>query len=258
MTGGCWIPHIRRRLRAEPHGTGAGHPASCGHAAAKRRGAETTLGGCEQGRGSARCMGTAPRSGGAAWDRTGAGCSAPIPAAPRHRVGSAGCPRPSGVPLSCPWAPLGGSSRPPTPLPLPRQEVPGCSEPLWAGRKSPRGLFDSPSSLAATYAAQKTQPCPVLGPEHAVPTRPPARCRYLGAPGWHGGGVIGVWATHLGMGWSRILLTVAHTWGRVPIPGLSGCGEGWGRPHALNQNSSLPQFPHLHPKCGAAGSWSQP
>lgn len=214
--------------------------------------------------------GAASRAGGAqgAWGQhlgqggphgtgRGAGCSAPIPAAPRHRVGSAGCPRPSRVPLSCPWAPLGGSSRPPTPLPLPRQEVPGCSEPLWAGRKSPRGLFDSPSSLAATYAAQKTQPCPVPGPEHAVPARPPARCRYLGALGWHRG-VIGGWATHLGMGWSRILLTVAHTWGRVPIPGLSGCGEGWGRAHALKQNISLPQFPHLHPKCGAAGSWSQP
>lgn len=223
---GC--PHIRRRLRAEPHGTGAGHPAP------KRGGAETTLGGLRAGRGGERKVhGDSASVRGAAWDRIRGRMLSTHPCGTAAPGGISGVPPAKrGAPLlplgSFGWL-LGG---PPTPLPLPRQEVPGCSETLWAGRKSPRGLFGSPSLLAATYAAQKPQPCPVPAPEHAAPVRPPGRCRYLGAPGWHRG-AIGVWAAHLGMGMEPHPPHGGPHLGVSAHPWAERCGAAVGRAGAV-------------------------
>lgn len=109
--------------------------------------------------------------GGTGWD-TG---QCPLLLYPQHRLGAGGA-QSRGCPL-----PLGWLLRPPCPAPPASSGSSLCSEALWAGRKSPWGLFDARSHLRNPKSAAPPRT------EHAAPVRPPGQHRYRGT--W--GGFVG-------------------------------------------------------------------
>lgn len=78
--------------------------------------------------------------------------------------------------------PLGWLLRAPCPVPPPWSGSSLCSETLWAGRKSPWGLFDARSHLRSPKSAAAPPRT-----ERTAPARPPGQHRYCGT--W--GGVVG-------------------------------------------------------------------